>query len=209
MNYRRFGKLDWKVSALGFGALRLPLTTPRTSLRDEGNVDEAEAIRMIRYAIDHGVNYVDSGYPYHEGQSEVVVGKALKDGYREKVRLSTKIAVRSIKSWQEQDRVFNEELKKLQTDHLDFYLLGGLGEGQDNSWSRVKKLHLHDWAEKMIAEGKIHYLGFSFHGRYDAFKEIVDDYDGWTFCYILYNYVDTESSAELGRLFSTPGTRGA
>jgi predicted aldo/keto reductase-like oxidoreductase len=139
MNYRKFGKLDWKVSALGFGALRLPLTTPRTSRRDEVNVNETEAIKMIRYAIDNGVNYVDSGYPYHEGQSEVVVGKALKDGYREKIRLSTKIAVRSIKSSQEQDRVFNEELKKLQTDHLDFYLLGGITEGEDASWSRVKK----------------------------------------------------------------------
>lgn len=202
MNYRRFGKLHWKASALGFGALRLPLTTPRHSRRDEANVNEVEAIRMIRYAIDNGVNYVDSGYPYHEGQSEVVVGKALKDGYREKVRLSTKIAVRSIKSRQHQDIIFSEELKKLQTDHLDFYLLGGITEGEDASWSRVKKLHLHDWAEKMIVEGKIHYLGFSYHGRYDAFKEIVDDYDRWTFCYILYNYVDTKPSAR------TPGTKG-
>src|SRR4030042_1875750 len=154
MNYRRFGKLDWKVSALGFGGLRLPLTTPRASRRDEANVDEAEAIRLIRYAIDHGVNYIDTGYPYHEGKSEVVVGKALRDGYRDKVKLSTKIAVRSIKSWQEQDRVFYEELAKLQTDHLDFYLLGGITEGQDASWSRVKKLRLHDWAEKMMAEGR-------------------------------------------------------
>jgi predicted aldo/keto reductase-like oxidoreductase len=202
MNYRSFGKLDWKVSALGFGALRLPLTTPRASRRDEVNVDEAEAIRMIRYAIDHGVNYVDTGYPYHEGKSEVVVGKALRDGYRDKVKLSTKIAVRSIRSWREQVGVFDEELSKLQTDHLDFYLLGGITEGADASWSRVKKLRLHDWAEKMMAEGRIHYLGFSFHGRYDAFKDVVDDYEGWTFCYILYNYVDTESSDR------TPGTRG-
>jgi predicted aldo/keto reductase-like oxidoreductase len=202
MNYRRFGRLDWMVSALGFGALRLPLTAPRASRRDEVNVDEAEAIRMIRYAIDHGVNYVDTGYPYHEGRSEVVVGKALRDGYRDKVKLSTKIAVRSIKSRQEQDRVFDEELSKLQTDHLDFYLLGGITEGQDSSWSRVKKRGLHDWAEKMVADGRIHYLGFSFHGRYDAFKDVIDDYEGWTFCYILYNYVDTESSDR------TPGTRG-
>jgi hypothetical protein len=198
------------VSALGFGVLRLPLTTPRTSRRDEGNVDEAEGIRMIRYAIDHGVNYVDSGNLYHEGKSEVVVGKALKDGYREKVRLSTKVAVGMIKSWKDQDRVFSEELNKLQTDYLDFYLLGGLGERKNNSWSRIKKLRLHDWAEKMMDEGKIHYLGFSFHGRYEAFKEIVDDYDGWTFCYILYNYVDTESSDRTPGTFvqGTPGTMG-
>lgn len=202
MKYRQFGRLHWKVSALGFGALRLPLTTPRTSRRDEVNVNEAEAIRMIRYAVDHGINYIDSGYPYHEGQSEIVVGKALQDGYREKVRLSTKIAVRSIQSRQHQERIFAEELRKLQTDHLDFYLLGGITDRDDASWSKVKKLRLHHWAEKMMAEGKIHYLGFSFHGRYDAFKQVIDDYDGWTFCYILYNYVDTHPSDR------TPGTQG-
>ena len=85
MRYRKFGKLDWAGSVLGFGAMRLPLTS--ANLED---VDEPESIRMIRYAIDHGVNYVDTAYPYHAGQGEPTVGRALQDGYREKVVLSTK-----------------------------------------------------------------------------------------------------------------------
>ena len=196
MNYRRFGKPDWKVSALGFGAMRFPIIDG-----DEGNVDEAEAIRMIRYAIDHGVNYVDTAYPYHKGKSEVAVGKALKEGYRERVRLATKMSTRSTNSREELDEIFNEQLSRLQVDHLDLYLLGGLGEEQVNSWSKVKKLHLIDWAEKKIKEEKIGHLGFSFHGRYEAFKEIIDGYEGWTFCQIIYNYLD----AELGT--RSPGLR--
>ncbi|MFH0897312.1 MAG: aldo/keto reductase [Candidatus Bathyarchaeota archaeon] len=184
------------MSALGFGCMRLPITGG-----DEGNVDEAEGIRIIRYAIDHGVNYVDTGNRYHGGKSEIVVGKALKDGYREKVKLSTKPATGPIKSLQELDEIFEKQLTKLQVDHVDIYMLGGLGESDDRSWSKVKRLHLLDWAEKKMAEGKFHYFGFSYHGRYDSFKEIVDGYDGWTFCQIIYNYLEAEMG---GR---SPGSR--
>ncbi|MFH0896827.1 MAG: aldo/keto reductase [Candidatus Bathyarchaeota archaeon] len=213
MNYRKFGRLDWKASVLGFGCMRLPtigedqpsglrswgLQSPQ---RPGGNVDEAEAIRMIRYAIDHGVNYVDTGYTYNASKSEIVVGKALKDGYREKVRLTTKTATQSINSWQELDRIFNEQLSKPQTDHFDCYLFGGLRKEEIACWSKVKKLHLVDWAEKKIAEGKIGHLGFSYHGEFDAFKEIIDGYEGWTLCQMIYNYID----AELGG--RSPGIRG-
>jgi predicted aldo/keto reductase-like oxidoreductase len=194
MKYRRFGKLDWKVSALGFGAMRLP-----TIGGDRGNVDEKLAIAMIRYAIDHGVNYIDTAYRYHEGNSEIVVGKALRDGYREKVRLATKMPMRQVSAREELDKIFNEQLEKLQVKYVDNYLLHGLDE---ENWTKVKELNVIDWAEKKINEGKIHYLGFSFHDSFNVFKGIIDSYNGWAFCQIQYNYVDTKSCDR------TPGTKG-
>ncbi len=193
MKYRRFGKLDWNVSALGFGAMRLPtIGTDRT-------IDEAEAIRMMRYAIDNGVNYLDTGYHYCEGRSEIIVGKALKDGYREKVRLATKMPIRDVSSPKDLDRIFNDQLAKLQTDHIDFYLFHGL---RKDSWSSVKELNAIDWAEKKMEDGRIGHLGFSFHDTFEVLKEILDEYDGWVFFQMQYNYIDTESSTR------TPGEKG-
>src|SRR4030042_752898 len=103
MQYRRVGKLDWEVSVLGFGAMRLPLAGKQAA-----EVDEAESIRMIRYAIDHGVNYIDTAYPYHEGRSEGIVGNALKDGYRERVKVTTKLPVWLVEDAQGFDRSLNE-----------------------------------------------------------------------------------------------------
>ena len=117
MKYRNFGKLDWKVSALGFGTMRLPVLN-----NDQGNIDEAEAIRMIRYAIDHGINYLDSGFTYHKGNCEILISKALKDGYREKVRVATKIWYPDVNSPNDFDLVLNEQLRRLQTQKIDFYL---------------------------------------------------------------------------------------
>jgi len=188
MNYRHFGKkLNWKVSALGFGAMRLPFIG-----NDAANIDEPEAIRMIRYAIDHGVNYVDTAYVYHRENSESLVGKALKDGYRERIRLATKLPVWSVNSQQDMDNCLDLQLKKLQTDHIDFYLLHGLSQ---KSWEKAKQLNAVEWLEKKVDEGKIRYFGFSFHDEYNVFKEIVDSYDGWTFCQIQYNYVDADFQA--------------
>jgi predicted aldo/keto reductase-like oxidoreductase len=187
MNYRRFGKLEWKVSALGFGTMRLP-----TEGEDHSKINEPEAIRMIRYAIDHGVNYVDTAYGYHRGNSEILVGKALKDGYRERVRLATKLPVWQINSREDMDRVFNEQLKKLQADHLDFYLLHSLDE---DSWKKIVGLNVFEWAERTVAEGRIKHLGFSFHDDYEVFQDIVDGYDKWTFCQIQYNYENEDVQA--------------
>jgi len=194
VKYRRFGKLDWKVSALGFGAMRLP-----TIGGDRSKIDEELAIRMIRYAVDHGVNYVDTAYRYHDGKSEILVGKALKNGYREKVHLATKMPLRMVRAREDLDNIFNDQLKKLQVEYIDNYLLHGLNE---ESWAKVKELNVIDWAEKKIAEGKIHYLGFSFHDNFDVFKNIIDSNKGWTFCQIQYNYIDTESCDR------TPGPEG-
>ena len=186
MQYRQFGKLDWKVSALGFGCMRLP-----TQGDESKNIDEPEATRMLRHAIDQGLNYVDTAYPYHGGNSELFVGRALQDGYREKVKLATKLPCWLVKASEDFDRYLDEQLEKLQTDHIDFYLLHALNK---DSWQKMRDLEVLKQAEGALADGRIRYLGFSFHDEYEVFQEIVDAYD-WTFCQIQYNYMDIENQA--------------
>ena len=186
MQYRTFGKLDWKPSALGFGAMRLPILE-----NDSGKIDEELATRMIRMAIDAGVNYVDTAWPYHKEQSEPLVGRCLQDGYRDKVKLATKMPCWLIESADQFDEYLNQQLERLQTDRIDFYLLHGLNKPR---WPQIRDLGVLDWAEKAIASGRIGHLGFSFHDDLPVFKEIVDAYD-WTFCQIMYNYMDIEFQA--------------
>ncbi len=187
MKYRRFGKLDWDVSVLGFGAMRLPVIDEKPS-----QIDEPLAMEMIRFSIDQGVNYLDTGYTYHEGQSELLVGKALQDGYREKIKLATKQPSWLMKTADDFDTYLNEQLQKLQTDHIDFYLLHNMNR---TFWPHVRDLDVLKWAEKAIADGRIGHLGFSFHDDLEMFKEVVDAYDKWVMCQIQYNYLDTEYQA--------------
>ena len=194
MQFRSFGRLDWKASALGFGCMRFP--TPDGD-RMSPNINVTEATRMVRHAIDNGVNYIDTAYPYHGGQSEIVVGRALKDGYREKVKLATKLPVWMVESPADFDRLLDEQLEKLQTSYIDFYLLHALGRSR---WRDIVLKHdLLGRAKAALDDGRIRHLGFSYHDDYESFEEIVNGSDLWSFCQIQYNYMDTENQA---------GTRG-
>lgn len=187
MQYRQFGRLDWKVSALGFGAMRLPTIKEG----EKTVIDEPQAIAMMREAIDQGVNYVDTAYPYHEGQSEVVVGKALRDGYRDKVKIATKMPCWLVTKPEDFDTFLSEQLVKLQTDHIDFYLLHAIWEER---WELMNRMNVFEWAEKAKADGRIGHLCFSYHAGPTLFKEVIDAYD-WTMCQIQYNFMNEEVQA--------------
>ncbi len=192
MQYRQFGTMKENVSALGFGCMRLPTTDGDPN---SGAFDETEAIRMIRHGIDNGVNYIDTAYFYHSGQSESLVGKALKDGYREKTYLATKSPVFSMKTESDFERILEEQLVRLQTDTIDFYLLHALSL---NTWNNVVlKFELLDKMERAKAAGKIRHIGFSFHDSYEAFQKIVDGYGHWDFCQIQLNYIDIHHQAGI------------
>ncbi len=186
MQYRKFGSLDWQASALGFGAMRLP------TVGDRNTIDEPEAIRMLRYAFDHGVNYVDTAYPYHGGNSELVVGRALRNGYRDRVRVATKLPVPRVTCADDFDRLLDEQLEKLGTPYLDYYLFHGLRKPR---WDTVLTHGLLDRADRALADGRVRHMGFSFHDSLAMFKEIIDSYDNWTMCQIQYNYMNEDFQA--------------
>lgn len=187
MKYRKFGSLDWEVSALGFGAMRLPVLD-----EDSSKINEPLAMAMMRRAIDQGVNYVDTAYPYHQGQSERFVGKMLKDGYRDKVRLATKMPCWKVEEAADFDRLLDEQLTRLDVDFIDFYLLHALDK---NAWEKMQRLGVLDWAEKRMAEGSFGHFCFSFHDEYPVYESIVTGYDNWAMAQIQYNFVDEDYQA--------------
>jgi len=156
-----------------------------------GKVDQKEAVRMIRHGIDSGINYIDTAAPYHEGDSEMVVGQAIKDGYRDKVLIATKMPTWEPTKKSDLDQIFDEQRTKLGVDCIDVYLLHCLHKGMIPS---VKKLEMIEWIARKKEQGKIRWLGFSFHDDLPTFREIVDMYD-WDVCQIQYNYVNETTQA--------------
>ena len=173
MQYRTFGNTGIKVSALGFGMMRLPILG-----EDSAAINEELATMMLHHAIDAGLNYVDTAWSYHREQGEPFVGRALAGGYREKVYLATKLPTWLIHSQDDMERYLDAQLTRLQTDHIDFYLLHSMNA---EKWENLTRLKVFDWAERKRAEGKFHYFGFSFHDDLEVFEQILNGYDPWDF----------------------------
>jgi hypothetical protein len=183
MQYRKIEKNGDEISALGYGAMRLPTKN--------GMIDKERAKKQIYYAIDHGVNIIDTAFPYHGGASESFLGEILKDGYREKVKLCTKMPSWSISKYEDTEKYLEIQLEKLQTDYIDYYLIHNMSMA---SFKKLKGLGVLKFLEDAKRKGKINNIGFSFHADLDSFKQIVDSYK-WDVCLIQYNYLDEKNQA--------------
>ncbi len=192
MLYRTLGRTGVSVSALGFGCMRLPMANPDAVFHvDDGEIDEAKAVRLLHWAIDRGVNYVDTAYPYHQGNSERFLGRALRGGWREKVFVATKLPSWLIESRKDMDRYLDEQLERLQLPYIDFYLVHAVNK---LFWPNLLRHGVRDFLDSAIASGRIRHAGFSYHDELDLFKEVVDSYP-WSFCQIQYNYMDEHYQA--------------
>ena len=198
MQYREFGKTKEKVSAIGFGCMRLPVIDNKADCIDTEKTDE-----MLNYAMEHGVNYFDTAPVYHrpmhqgtwEGNSEKVLGNCFKGSKREKVFLATKLSHFGMQKPEEMQQMLDHSLKSLQTDRIDFYLIHSLNK---LTWEKLKGWGVEDFLLKNKKAGKIRHLGFSFHDSTEAFKHIVDDFDAWEFAQIQYNFLDTAAKQQAG-----------
>jgi predicted aldo/keto reductase-like oxidoreductase len=164
----------------------------RLPVRD-GVIDREKAKNQILYSIDHGMNYIDTAWTYHLGENEPFLGEVLEGGYREKVKLATKLPSWLIESREDMDRILNSQLERLRTDHIDYYLVHALVGAL---WDKLEKLEVMDFLDAAKADGRIINAGFSFHGSIGDFKRIVDSYP-WTFCQVQYNFLDRENQAGI------------
>jgi len=186
MQYRTLKKAGVEVSALGLGCMRLPQHGSR--------IDRPQALKMMRTAVDRGVNYFDTAYMYHNGESEQVVGEALKEIGRDKVYVATKMPCSSVNTKEDLRRILDEQLKKLGVDTIDFYLLHALSM---NTWKKMQELDILTFLDKAVEQGKIRFPGFSHHDNIDNFKDIVDAYPKWILAQIILNYFDDQYQAGL------------
>lgn len=185
MEKRVFQTINEEVSLLGFGGMRFPTK--------DGEIDYELSSKMVDIAYKNGVNYFDTAYPYHDGKSELFFGKAMKKYDRKSFFLATKMPLWAVKSREDAERIFNEQLEKLQTEYIDFYLFHAVDKGR---WEQIKNLDLISFCEEKIKEGKIRYLGFSFHDEYDVFEEIITARK-WDFVQVQLNYIDEREQAGL------------
>ena len=204
MNYREFGRLGRKVSALGMGCMRLPMIKKDNK---EAGVDREKACEIIRFAADHGVNYFDTAYSYHQKTSEEILGEALDGGRREKVMIATKQPFTVMANLEtgggktipeNARRNLENTLKKLRTGYIDIYLIHNISTA---TWDGVRQNKVFEEYEKFRAEGLIRAIGFSYHGQFPCFKEVVEAYD-WDMCQVQQNIMDvnrevTEESIKL------------
>ncbi len=185
MQYRTMKHSGDKVSVLGYGCMRLP--------EKGGRIDEERATRQLLSAIDQGVNYVDTAMPYHMGASEPFLGRALQGGYREKVKLATKMPHWNVHTREDMDKFLSVQLDNLRTDHIDYYLIHNLQAG---SWKKLKGFGVADFIQAAMQDGRIRNIGFSYQGGKQDFRAIVDDY-AWQFCQLQINYLDSDAQAGL------------
>ena len=189
MQYRPFGKSGFDTSIIGLGTMRLPVVKGGSN----AEVDEEKAIAMIRKAIEKGINYIDTAYIYHDGNSERVIGKALQGGFREKVILVDKNPVWLVKQYTDFEKYLLEQLDRLQTDYLDIYLLHALNR---NSWAKCKQLGALEFLKEQMAKGRIRVPGFSLHDDFETYKDILNSFD-WGMTLLQMNYMDEFSQATL------------
>ena len=184
MEYRELEKLGIKTSLLGFGCMRFPK-------HRNGKVNEEKAEEMLDTAYKNGVNYYDTAYIYHDGESERITGHILNKYDRASYYLATKLPVWLVQTLEDAKRIFEDQLKRLDKDYIDFYLLHALNK---NEFDRIAKLGVIEYCEELKAAGKIKYFGFSFHDDFSAFSHIIQ-YRNWDFCQIQYNYMDRNIQA--------------
>jgi len=182
MLYRNLQNTNDKLSILGYGCMRFPTKN--------GSIDEPRTEKQILSAIEQGVNYFDTAYVYPN--SEKILGKILSKGYYDKVKIATKLPLHMIQSKNDIERIFNEQLLRLQTNRIDYYLIHNINTFEN--WLKLKEMDIKSFINKEREEGRIVNIGFSFHGNVQTFKKVADDYP-WDFCQIQYNYVDENFQA--------------
>lgn len=185
MEYRNMTKIGEKTSLLGFGCMRFTSDS-------EGKIDRPKAYELIDRAYHAGVNYYDTAYVYLNGESEKIVGEALSRYPRDSYYVATKLPCWDIKTLEDAERLFAEQLERLGMEYVDFYLLHAMNRG---IYDRIVELGIVDLCAKWRAEGRIRHLGFSFHDNYDAFEHIITSRDDWDFCQVQYNYMDENDQA--------------